>query len=120
MKALISSMKFKRFHDQLGLSEQARVEATKVIVDISEKQHEGCMMAKGVITRSVTEGSNKITFSEADMEVPYIHNRPLYMIVMINGLEARRTFIDNGASVNIMPLSTLRHLGIPEKKLGKK
>lgn len=42
------------------------------------------------------------------------------MTAIINGLEARRTFIDNGASVNIMPLSTLRHLGIPEKKLVKK
>lgn len=64
-------------------------------------------MVEGIIIRNITEGSNMITFLEADREVSYIHNRLLYVTVIINGLEARRTFIDNGASINTMPLSTL-------------
>lgn len=42
---------------------------------------------------------NKISFSKAEREVRYLHNRPLYVTTIINDMEVWRAFIDNGMSV---------------------
>lgn len=94
--------KFKRFFDQIGFKSEARLEAIKAIIKVTKAQ-EDCMQVDGSISKELTEGSNKICFTDADREVKYIHNRPLYVTVIINGFEVKRAFIDNRASVNIMP-----------------
>lgn len=75
-------------------------------------------ISKGFV-KTVEEEENKITFSKADREVRYPHNRPLYVTAIINGIEVWRAFINNGASVNIMPYTVFKHLGMPEKKIVK-
>ena len=61
---------------------------------------------------------NAIVFTEADMCTfhPY-HNKPFYVESTINAYLIKRTFIDDGSSVNIMPLSTLRTVNIDVKSL---
>ena len=45
------------------------------------------------------------------------HRRPLYLAVFINQIPIKRAFVDTGASVNLIPLSTLQAAGILEKKI---
>ena len=52
------------------------------------------------------------------MEVGYPnHRRPLYLAVFINQILIKRALVDTGASVNLIPLSTLQALGISERKI---
>ena len=61
---------------------------------------------------------NAILFTDADMCVKNSnHNRPLYVESMLNGHPIKRTFIDNGASLNIMPMSTFKVAKIDNRKL---
>ena len=61
---------------------------------------------------------NAIVFTEADMctSHPY-HNKPLYVESVINGYPIRRTFIDDGSFVNLIPLSTVKAVNIDLKSL---
>lgn len=65
------------------------------------------------------EEEENISFSMVDREVRYPHNRPLHVTTIINGIEVRRAFINNGASVNIIPCTVFKRLGLPEKKIVK-
>lgn len=49
--------------------------------------------------------------------MPYPHNRPLYVIARINRTELKRNFLDGGASINLMPLSTFKKLEIQENRI---
>lgn len=102
------------FFDQQGLKNAARKEAMKALITISEQQY-SCMVIEGPVERATQESSNKISFYEDDREAKFTHNRPLYVSALINGLEVGRAFIDNEASVNIMPLKTFCMLGLPKQ-----
>ena len=54
--------------------------------------------------------STIISFSQEDEDhrVPYRHNRPLYVTAEVNGIEFKRTFLDSGASIKVMPLSVFK------------
>ena len=45
------------------------------------------------------------------------HRRPLYLAASINQIPIKRALVDTGASVNLIPLSTLQAAGISEKKI---
>ena len=52
------------------------------------------------------------------MEVGYLnHWRPLYLAASINQIPIKRALVDIGASVNLIPLSTLQAVGISERKI---
>ena len=52
------------------------------------------------------------------MEVGYPdHRRPLYLIASINQILIKRALVDIGASVNLIPLSTLQAAGISKRKI---
>ena len=52
------------------------------------------------------------------MEMGYPnHKRPLYLAVSINQILIKRALVDIGASVNLIPLSTLQATGISERKI---
>ena len=40
------------------------------------------------------------------------HIRPLYIKADINGVEMKKVIVDNGANVNILPLRTLKKIGL--------
>ena len=59
-----------------------------------------------------------MTFSGEDMEVGYLdHRRPLYLVAFINQIPIKRAFVDTGASINLIPLSTLQAAGISKRKI---
>lgn len=116
-KALQNSTKFQAFFDGFGFTPAARLEITKAIIDIAEVHHESCMSAEGSVPRTIRDESNSVTFFDADRRVPYPHNRSLYVTSFVNGMELKRTFLDGGASINLMPLSTFKNLEIKENQI---
>lgn len=52
-----------------------------------------------------------VAFTDKDMLLSSLcHNHPLYIQGKINGHELNRILVDPGASVNIMPLKTIKSL----------
>ena len=52
------------------------------------------------------------------MEVGYLdHRRLLYLAASINQIPIKKALVDTGASVNLIPLSTLQAAGISERKI---
>ena len=45
------------------------------------------------------------------------HKRPLYLAASLNQIPIKRALIDIGASVNLIPLSTLQAVRILERKI---
>ena len=77
-----------------------------------------CLLAKIPEDRALLQESTEITFSNKDMEVGYPdYRRPLYLAASINQIPIKIALVDIGASVNLIPLSTLQAAGISEKKI---
>ena len=45
------------------------------------------------------------------------HKRPLYLTASINQISINWALVDTGASVNLIPLSTLQAAGLSERKI---
>lgn len=54
-KALQNSVKFRAFFDHLGLSQAARLEATKALINIFEVHHDEVAEAKEYVPRHIQE-----------------------------------------------------------------
>ena len=68
-----------------------------------------CLSAEIPDDRALLQETTKITFSDKDIEVGYPdHKRPLYLVASINQIPIKRALVDIGASVNLIPLSTLQ------------
>ena len=68
-----------------------------------------CLIAKAYASRAFLEPTNAITFTDEDMEVQHLeHSRPLYVAAQINDVHVRRALINTGASLNLIPTSTLK------------
>ena len=77
-----------------------------------------CLSAEITDDRALLQESTEITFSDEDMEVGYPdHMRPLYLAASINQILIKRALVDTGASVNLIPLSTLQAAGISERQI---
>ena len=77
-----------------------------------------CLSAKIPDDRALLQESTKITFSNEDIEVGYPdHRRPLYLAESINQIPIKRALVYTGASVNLIPLSTLQVERISERKI---
>ena len=77
-----------------------------------------CLSAEIPNDRALLQESTEITFSDEDMEVGYPdHKRPLYLAASMNQIPIKRALVDTGASVNLIPLSTLQAVGISERKI---
>ena len=77
-----------------------------------------CLTAEVVENRALLQESSEITFSNEDIEVGYSdHRRPLYLAASINYIPIKRALVDMGASVNLIPLSTLQAVEISERKI---
>ena len=73
-----------------------------------------CLTAEAHASRAFLETTNAITFTDEDMEVQHPnHSRPLYAVARINDVHIRRALIDTGASLNLVPASTLQAVEIP-------
>ena len=76
-----------------------------------------CLTEEVIDGRALLQEASEITFSDEDMEVGYSdHWRPLYLVASINQIPINRALADMGASINLIPLSTLQAARISKKK----
>ena len=112
------SSKFKNLFDQLGLTAKERKIATEALVSIASELRVECLTAEILDDRTLLQESTEITFRNEDMEVEYPdHRRPLYLTAFINQIPIKRALVDTGASVNLIPLSTLQATRISKRKI---
>ncbi|GFY91112.1 hypothetical protein Acr_07g0013080 [Actinidia rufa] len=90
------STKFKWFFDSLRFSPEARYEATKAIVEISNKYGDYNMSTTEPFAKEMRNAPAIISFFEKDHRVPYKHDIPLYVIVIVNGVEFKCAFLNGG------------------------
>ena len=115
---LQQSSKFKNLFNQLGLTTKERKIAMEALVSIASSARVECLFVEIPEDRALLQESIKITFSDEDMEVGYPdHKRPLYLATSINQIPINRVLVDTGASVNLIPLSTLQAARILERKI---
>ncbi|XP_065623803.1 uncharacterized protein LOC136065060 [Quercus suber] len=101
-----------------GLSTKERRVATEALVSIASDVRVECLLAEIPDDRALLHESTEITFSEGDMEVGHPdHKRPLYLAESINQIPIKKALADTGASVNLIPLSTLKAARILERKI---
>ena len=87
-------------------------------MSIASRAEVECLSAEIPNDRALLQESTEITISNEDMEVGYPdHRRPLYLAASINQIPIKRALVDTGASVNLIPLSTLQVVGISERKI---
>ena len=77
-----------------------------------------CFTAESHASRAFLETTNAITFIDEDMEAEHSnHHRPLYLMATINGVQIRRALVDTRASLNFITLSTLKAVGLVDKRI---
>jgi hypothetical protein len=114
----LRSPKFQSLFNQLGLGPDARKAATEAIVNIATGSGSQCYTAEAHASRAFLETTNAVTFTDENMEVQYPdHQKPLYVAAMINDVHIRRALVETGASLNLIPTSTLDAVGISRKKI---
>ena len=115
---LQQNAKFKNLFDHLGLTAKERKIATEALVSIASGAGVECLSTEMPEDRALLQESTEIKFSSEDMEVGHPdHRRSLYLAASINQIPIKRALVDIGASVNLIPLSTLQAAGISEKKI---
>ena len=84
----------------------------EALVSIASGIEIECLTAETRSNRAFLKSTHEITFNDEDMEVRYPdHRRPLYLAASINQIPIKRALVDKGASVNLIPLSTLQVVG---------
>ena len=77
-----------------------------------------CFTTESHASQAFLETTNAITFTDEDMEVEHPdHRRPLYLMATINGVQIRRALVDTGASLNFIALSTLKAMGLVDRRI---
>ena len=68
--------------------------ATKSLISIAVDARLECFAAETLASRAFFKTTNLVTFIDEVMEVEYLdHRRPLYLIVVINGIQIRRALV---------------------------
>ncbi|XP_070040997.1 uncharacterized protein [Nicotiana tomentosiformis] len=70
------------------------------------------------IHQEVNTCEEKVTFTNDDLLLgDTLHNRPLYPVGYMRDKRVNRILVDGGSSVNILPILTVKELGIPMNEL---
>ena len=87
-------------------------------MSIASRVEVECLSVEIPDDRALLQELTEITFSNEDMEVGYLdHQRSFYLAASINQIPIKRALVDIGASVNLIPLSTLQAAGISKRKI---
>ncbi|GKV17048.1 hypothetical protein SLEP1_g27601 [Rubroshorea leprosula] len=90
----------------------------KAILSIVDEARGECINVEAHANRAYLESFNAITFTDEDMEAPYPdHRKPLYLSTQINFIGIIRALVDTGSSLNLIPLSTIIVVGIPQIRI---
>ena len=113
ISALQRSHTFRTLFNKLGLKEESRKSTTEALVSITASFGAHCLTAEAYAIRDFLEITNVITFTNDDMEVQHPdHSKPLYIATQINDVHIGRALVETGASLNLIPTSTLKVVGI--------
>ena len=116
--ALQRSPAFRALFNQLEFNEEVRKAATETLVSIAFDSRTHCLTTEAHASKAFLETTNAITFTNEVMEVQHPdHSRPLYTAAQINGVHIRRALVDTGASLNLVPASTLQAAEIPLNRI---
>ena len=120
ISALQRSPTFRTLFNQLELKEESRRSATEALVSIAANSGTHCLTAEAHASRAFLETTNVITFTDEDIEVQHPdHSKPLYIATQINDVHIRRALVNTGASLNLIPTSTLKEVGIPLSRIAR-
>ena len=87
-------------------------------MSIASRVEVECLSVESPDDRALLQELTEIIFSNEDMEVGYPdHQRSFDLAASINQIPIKRALVDTGASVNLIPLSTLQVAGISERKI---
>ncbi|KAF9665074.1 hypothetical protein SADUNF_Sadunf16G0084300 [Salix dunnii] len=90
-----------------------QVDEEKTPIDyVMKKNHDdSANLSHGVCT-------TEISFNDEDLLLgSKLHNRPLFIKGYVDEKKVNRILVDDGSAVNILPLKTMRELGIPMDEL---
>ncbi len=105
------------FFDPLKFRSEAKEAAAKALVNIAKQYGGACYMAGGSLKRTAKAHEGAIILTPDHSFKGGSHNRPLYLEANVNSLSVKRARVDNGSSVNLMPLSTFKAAKIPDRYL---
>ena len=78
---------------------------------MKESNDDSLNLSHGVCT-------TKISFNDEDLLLGLkLHNRPLFIKGYVDEKMVNRIFVDDGSTINILPLKTMKELGIPMDEL---
>ncbi|XP_070036194.1 uncharacterized protein [Nicotiana tomentosiformis] len=70
--------------------------------------------------QEVNACEKKVTFTNGDLLLgDTFHNRPLYLVGYMRDERVNRILVDGGSLVNILPIRTVKELGIPMNELSE-
>ncbi|KAF9661842.1 hypothetical protein SADUNF_Sadunf19G0110800 [Salix dunnii] len=90
-----------------------QVDEEKTPIDYAMKKNhdDSASLSHGVCT-------TEISFNDEDLLLgSKLHNRPLFIKGYVDEKKVNRILVDDGSAVNILPLKTMRELGIPMDEL---
>ena len=118
VRTLQKNPKFRSLFNQLGFELEARRVATESLMSIAADSGIECFTAESHASRAFLETTNAITFTDEDMEIEHPdHRRPFYLMATINGVQIRRALVDTGALLNLIALSTLKAVGLVNRRI---
>ena len=78
---------------------------------MKESNDDSLNLSHGVCT-------TEISFNDEDLLLGLkLHNRPLFIKGYVDEKMVNRIFVDDGSTINILPLKTMKELGIPMDEL---
>ena len=120
ISALQRSITFRTLFNQLRLKEESRRTTTEALVSIAANSRTHYLTVETHASQAFLETTNAITFIDEDMEVQHPdRSRPLYVAAQINDVHIRQALVDTGASLNLVPTSTLKAARIPFSKIAR-
>ena len=118
ISALQRSHTFRTLINQLGLKEESKKAATETLVSIAANSGTHCLTAEAHANRAFLETTKVITFTDEDIEVQHSnHSKPLDIAAQNNDVHIRRALVDTSASLNLIPTSILKMVGIPFNRI---
>ncbi|KAL2472117.1 Uncharacterized protein Adt_40253 [Abeliophyllum distichum] len=107
-----------RLTDALNLSFDDRIALIAALID--PEAYQGKVL-EPIKSTTYQDCMATITFNDDDLQLgsSHLHNRPLYVSGYIRECKLHRIMIDCGSAVNIMPIKTMKKIGINVGDLSK-
>uniref|UniRef100_A0A6N2MI02 Retrotransposon gag domain-containing protein n=1 Tax=Salix viminalis TaxID=40686 RepID=A0A6N2MI02_SALVM len=110
---LVTRRRGRRKHIQMTKPQRMRIQCIRKPVTLNEY-----MPTEMKRIENVPVACYQISFNDEDLLLgSKLHNRPLFIKGYVDEKIVNRILVDDGSAVNILPLKTMRELGIPMDEL---